>query len=157
MEDQETRIKEELDVDDTNLAGELKRQAGKYFYWATLKSKMSSKARTLKTNLEAMKAQKSKKIRDDMAEIDPKVRVTERMLDDAIELDPDIQKIKDTLINAQYGEEILEAAVDAFRQRHYAIIELVRSKESERMIQNEYELMKKDFEERELRKRQGGK
>lgn len=153
MDDIESRIREDLKIDETKLGEELQRQAGKYFYWATLRSKAASKSRMQRSFLDALKATKSKDYRESMVKNDPKIRVTERMLDDYLELDEDVTKAKSELVNAQYVEEIFDAAQDAMRQRHYTLIELVRSKESEKIITNEYEAMKKDLEDRESRKR----
>lgn len=147
------QIQQDLAIDETNLPAELQRQAGKFFFWSTLKAKATGKCRGSKAYLDTLKAEKGKEYKENMAQEDSKIRITERMLDDYLDMHEEIQTAKQALIDAQYQEEILDATVDAMRQRHYALIELARGRETERMIKNEYEQMKKDFEEREARKR----
>lgn len=153
MEDLETKIKEDLSIDDTNLAGEMKRQPGKFFYWATNKARASAKTRVTKSYLDTVKAETAKKFKEETTKDDPKVRVTERMLDDFLDTDAGIKAAKQSLIDAQYTEEVLESAVEALRQRHFALVELAKSRETETMKQNDYEALKRDFEEREAAKR----
>jgi hypothetical protein len=154
MENIEDKIREDLTIDETNLGTDLKQQASKFFYWATMRAKAAAKSRQSRTYLDAMKAEVGKKFKDTMAGDDPKVRVTERMLDDYLDTHDQIKAAREALINAQYGEEMLDTAVEAMRQKHYALIELIRSREAERMLTNEYDKMKRDFEEQELKKRQ---
>lgn len=151
----EDGVRKDLEIDDTNLPGELKRQPGKFFYWATLKAKAAQKVRNYKAGLDALKAEKGKEFKDQMAKEDPKTRVTERMLDDFLDTNENITFARNLLIKSQYEEEMLDTAVEALRQRHYAIIELAKSKDTEQMIQNEFAQMKKDFEAREAKKARG--
>jgi predicted fused transcriptional regulator/phosphomethylpyrimidine kinase len=152
MTETETKIKEDLSIDETNLVGELQRQASKFFYWATMRAKASAKTRSQKTYLDAFKAETAKKFKEEMA-MDPKFKATERVLDDFLDTNEEVKKVKEALINAQYAEEVFDAAEEAMRQRHYALIELTRSKEAERMNSNEYETMKREFEARDAKKR----
>jgi len=152
LDELEEQIRKELDIDDTNIDGEVKRQAGKFFYWGTLLAHAAQRTRATKSHVDAIKADEAKKYKEQLAKEDPKIRVTERMLDDFLDTNPVVTAVKDSLIAAQYKEQMLDVAVDAFRQRHYALIELSKGRESERMMQNEYNLMKKDYEAREAKK-----
>lgn len=153
MSDLEEQISKDLEIDDTNIDGELKRQPGRFFYWASLKAKAAQRVRQERASLDTMRAETGKKFKEAMAVEDPKLRVTERLLDDYLDINEDVAKRKASLISAQFNEDILDVAVDAFRQKHYALVEISKSKETERIAQNEFNLMKKDFEAREAKKR----
>lgn len=142
-------IKQDLAIND--LEKDLVRQASKFFYWATLKAKAAERARKERLALDELKARLGREYRD----TNQGTRVTERMLDDYLDEHEDIKKAKSLLIQAQYVDEMLETAVEAFRERHYAMIELLKVRESEKMMQNEFDAMKKDFEKREAQKRGG--
>lgn len=148
----EQEIQQELAIDDTHIEGEMKRQPGKFFYWGTLQAKAANRVRNEKARLDASKAEEAKTFKENTLKEDSKIRITERMLDDYLDLNETIRGRKNALIEAQYSEELLSTAVEAFRQRHYSIVELAKSKESERMAQNEFSLMKREYEAKERKK-----
>jgi len=148
----EEQIKEDLRIDDTNLQEELRRQPGKYFYWSVVRAKASEKRRMKSMNLKEVDAKLEREVRERMSS-GPKIKITERMLDEYLSEHPEHKAANSEVIKAQYAEDLLEACVEAFKERHYALIEIVKSRESEKIMKNEFEVMRKELEEQEKSRR----
>lgn len=149
----ETKIQEDLAIDETKLDEELQRQSARFFYYATLWSRATRKARIAKIKLDETEAGICRQYREEMAVNDPKTRVTEKMLDDFCAEHPVMKAAKEEWIEAEYLQDVLGVAKDAFWQRNQALVNLYKNKSEESFYANGgLEAMQEEVERRRERK-----
>jgi hypothetical protein len=84
-----------------------------------------------------------------MAVDKPTERVTENMIKNYLNGHPDIQEAEAELIKKEYIEEMLSVAKDAMKERHQALLEIVRRINEEAFYGGEYAAMRKELEAQE--------
>ena len=149
----ETQIQEELNIDETKLEEELQRQSARFFYYATLWSKATRKARIAKIKVDETEAKICKQYREDMVISDSKTRVTEKMLDEYCAEHQDMKTAREEWIEAEYLQDVLGVAKDAFWQRNQALVNLYKNKSEESFYANGgLDAMQGELERRRERK-----
>jgi hypothetical protein len=142
----ETKVGQELEIDETRLEAEIARQPSKFHFYGSLWARASKKVRKEKLRVRALEASLCKSYRSKMLTEDPKLRLTERVLDDYLSEEPSWVEAKRRLIELEYMETMLELAKDGFRQRHQALIELHKTRGEEKYYGNVFENMTREFE-----------
>ena len=146
-------LQKDLDIDDTNLDGELLKHPAKYFYWGHIFARAARKARKEKLRLKELEAFLSKEFRDKMATESPSTRVTEKMISEYLLGHPDYLDQEKKLIEAEYVSDMLEVGKFAMYFRQQSLIELRKMSAEERQYGSELEAMKSEFAERMKRER----
>ncbi|NIO36085.1 hypothetical protein GTO27_00075, partial [Candidatus Bathyarchaeota archaeon] len=82
-----------------------------------------------------------------MKKHEPQTRVTEGMVSTFVTLDEGCRAQSQRVIDAQFEEDVLSSAKEAFRQRAQMLLQLGRLKMDE-MIQSDFSIGKKELEER---------
>jgi len=111
---QKADLQEELRIDKFNLEKELRRQPGRYMWWAALYSEASAKVELLKDKLDHLESKLFSRYAKNHDRVsDVKHRVI---------LDLEYQKLKSRLRRWQDSERLLKYAEKAFSQRAMAIM-----------------------------------
>uniref|UniRef100_A0A6M3KDE4 Uncharacterized protein n=1 Tax=viral metagenome TaxID=1070528 RepID=A0A6M3KDE4_9ZZZZ len=144
----ELEIKEELDIDESDILSELRRHSAKYFYWGTMWARSSKQRRRLRLKLKELEARLANDLRREVTTADPKGRVTEAMKNDYLYSHPNFLAAEQELIQSEYMEEVLDVARDGMKQRGMALNELARQNRTETIYGDEFKAMKNEYNER---------
>lgn len=148
-------IKESLQINDTDLATELKEQATQMFYYGSMWARALRAERQQKLIVESLEASLSKEFRELMLTTDPGTRVTEKMLKEFIAGHPKYIESQQKLIQAGYIADTFNVAKTAFESRGRMLLELSRQLGDSKFYDAEYTNMKNEFERREEKKSRG--
>lgn len=144
----ELEIKEAMEIDDSDILGELMRHSSKYFYYGVLWAKASKQKRKQRLKLKEAGARLANQLRAQAAEEDPKARVTEAMINNFLYNHPEYLQEESNLIQYEYMEEVLDIARDGMKQRGMALNELAKQARAEDMYGDEFKAMRKEFDGR---------
>jgi hypothetical protein len=145
----EEQIREELDINQADIIRELTNQPAKFFYWGALWAAACRAKRKQRLARQVVEAEYTNSFRAQMAVDKPTERVTENMIKNYLNGHPDIQEAEAELIKKEYIEEMLSVAKDAMKERHQALLEIVRRINEEAFYGGEYAAMRKELEAQE--------
>ncbi len=149
----EDTIKDQLEINPTEVLNELLEQPARYFYWGSLWARASRKKRVTKLSLKEAEASLTATFRIKLAEEEPNVRVTENMIKTFLGNHPNMTALETALIKDEFIEEELSVAKDAMKQRHQVLLEIARMQNEEKFYGNEYRNMRNELEVREIKTR----
>jgi hypothetical protein len=153
--DIEGDLKKELEINDADIATELREQSTKFFFYGTLWARALRAERQQKLIVESLEASLSKEFRELMLRTEPGTRVTEKMLKEYISGAPLYQEAQQKLINAGYSADLFNVAKTAFESRGRMLLELSRQTGENKFYDREFLNMKDEFERREEKKAKG--
>lgn len=113
-----------FEIDEHNLVKEWVKQPSLYFIWAQKLADAKLEQDEAKANLDVIKAEASRAIRDDPGDYGFD-KVTEAIVAVAINEHPDVMKGVKTLHEARHKQEIYQAAVNALDHRKRALEKIV--------------------------------
>jgi hypothetical protein len=155
MDTVESKIQDDLEIDETKLDEELTRQPSRFFYYASLWALAGRAAKQAKLKTDETEAKLCREYKQRMGVEDPKLRVTEKMLNDYVAEHPDFHAIKAIQVQEEYKVDMLGIAKDAFRQRAQALVELYRNNRDQAGLEKAgFNVMQTELEER--RNKKGG-
>lgn len=137
----------EVDINEDDLDLEIQRQPAKFCFWGARFARAIRRHAREKLALHELRAQVGKTYRNRMAQESPQTRVTNDMVDTFVTLTPEYQEQTKAVAEAEYQENLLSAAKEAFRQRSQMLLQLARMKMDE-MIQSDYSINKRELEGR---------
>jgi len=123
----EGQISDALQIDETKLEDELLRQPSLFFYWSMAWALSARKRRMQKLATRQIEAELTKGFRMEMAAENPGLRVTEKMINDYLAEHPAYHEAQKELIKAEYMEDMLNVAKDAFKEKFNVLLELYRN------------------------------
>jgi len=130
----EEQIADELKIEEAQLRKELKNQPSRFFQWARLWARASIVKKMSWLRLEETEARISREFRRRMAGEESKPRVTEKTINEFVVSDPSYIEAREAYFKAEYKENILAAARDAFQQRHQSLSELYKGQSEEKLL-----------------------
>lgn len=137
----------EIDINEDDIDLEMSRQPAKFCYWGARYARAARTHSREKLALRELAAQIGKSYRTKMKEVDPQTRVTNDMVSTFVVNTPEYQKQERVVIEAEYQENFLNVAREAFRQRAQMILQLCRHQMDE-MIQTDFTIHKNELEGR---------
>jgi len=140
-------IRKDLDINEDDLDLEVQRQPSKYAYWGAQYARVARRAARQKLALKTLEAKIGRDFRNYMKKHEPQTRVTEGMVSTFVLLNEEHQTQSQRVIEAEYEENILTVARDAFRQRAQMLLQLARLKMDE-LIQSDFKINKRELEQR---------
>lgn len=146
-------LRKDLEIDDTNLDGELLKHPSKYFYWGHIFARANRRARKEKLKLKELEAMLAKNFRDNMATEAPGTRVTEKMVTEFMYGHPDYLAQEKAVIDGEYVAEMLEVGKFAMYFRQQSLIELRKMSAEDRQYGDEIKAMRAEFDERVKKER----
>lgn len=145
----------DIEIDDTDLGGEMARQPSRYFYWGSVWSRASAFAKKMKVALKETEARLANEFRAYIAQDKPGTRVTDSMIQSYLHTHEEWKVAEEAVRKAEYNADLLEVAREAFKQRHHSLQSLFRQKDESQMYGSEYanvKAMRDVFEDRERRR-----
>ena len=145
----------DIEIDDTDLGGEMARQPSRYFYWGSTWAKAESYKRKMKVALREVEARLANEFRAYMAQQKPGVRITDSLVQSHLLTQQEWLEADKAVRAAEYNSDLLEVAREAFKQRHHSLQSLFRQKDESQMYGSEYanvKAMRDVFEDRERRR-----
>ena len=115
-------MREELEIDPSQINQELQEQPAKFAWWATIHSLSQARVDDLKRRMDLREAELSKEFRE--AAIEDGTKLTEKSIEHAITRDLEYQEMAQALVNAKRDAGIFQVARDAFKQRADAMVTL---------------------------------
>ena len=146
-------LRKDLEIDDTNLDGELLKHPAKYFYWGHIFARANRRAKKEKLKLKELEGMLAKNFRDNMATASPGTRVTEKMVTEFMFGHPDYLAQEKSVIDSEYMSDMLEVGKFAMYFRQQSLIELRKMSAEDRQYGDEIKAMRAEFDERVKRER----
>lgn len=115
-------LEKELEIKEEKLNVHLKKQPAKYARIATLLAHANAKAKRAKYKLEEYEQQLDLQIRKKAEEKEGKL--TENQIKALIKTDSERMALVNAFIQAEEQSEVVQAAVDAFKERHDCLLAL---------------------------------
>ncbi len=136
-----------MDINEEDIDLEMQRQPAKFCFWGARFARAARTHAREKLALKELAAQIGKTFRNHMAEKQPQTRVTNDMVSTFVVNTPEYQEQERKVIEAEYQENFLNVAREAFRQRAQMILQLCRHQMDE-MIQSDFKISKREMEGR---------
>ena len=150
-----SKLSEDIEIDSTDLHGELARQPSRYFYWGSTWARAEAFAKKMRVALKETEARIANNFRAMMAKENPTVRVTDSIVQGYLRTHDEVHAAEEAVRRAEYTADLLEVAREAFKQRHHSLQKLVMQKEESDIYGNEFQqvkAMRDVFEDRERRR-----
>ncbi len=144
----ETKLQEDLEINEQDILHELARQPSKYYFYGTMWCKASRKSRKQRLRVKELEARLANELRKNLEAKVPGGRVTEKMINDYVNTHPEYLESEGERIQSEYMEDVLGVARDAFKQRALSLQELARQDREEQIYGNEFKAMVTEHEER---------
>ena len=120
----EQKIVDELQLDETKLREDLKNQPLRLFYWGRMWAKALRAKKEARINLDRIEGRLSTEYRLKMSQINPRQRPILQMVEAYLNEQEEYNSAREALIKAEYAENILAVAKEAFQQRHSMLEEM---------------------------------
>lgn len=135
----ESEISEALSINETKINEELLRQPSLFYYYSVGWALAAKKRRMVRLQVRETEAILTREFRELMTSENPALRLTEKIVNDYLAEHPKYKEAAIEQIKAEYTEDMLSAAKDAFKQRGQALLELSRN--SGDLASNEFATM----------------
>jgi hypothetical protein len=150
----------DIEIDDTDLGGEMARQPSRYFYWGSAWSRATAFAKKMKVALKETEARLANAFRVEMTQQKPGTRVTDSLIQDYLHTHEEWKVAEEAVRRAEYNADLLDVAREALKQRHHSLQSLFKQNDESRLYGTEYqqvEAIRNVFEEREARRKKNDK